>query len=282
MNVSSVRKVFPRRKIISGVAGLILMATPILMAKPMTAAAGEPYNPSDDVAAYQVYPAQYGQPMPPPQPYPGRPDYAQRNQLQAQLNYAEAQYNRARQAGDREGAKHWKKDVKHLRRELYGPGHAEGSGYGAPAYMPPQEPFYGPPASAYAAPTQEYGAPGPAYAQPYPPTMPPYDGYAGGAPAPYPPAGYPPQGYPNAAAAGSPYGVPAATGSTGGLSSLLGPLFGGGGAPSAAPYPSGGYPPAGYPNPAAGSPYGAPATTGSMGAIMNSLIGSMRGSGPTP
>ncbi|HVB79753.1 MAG TPA: hypothetical protein VNE82_07345 [Candidatus Binataceae bacterium] len=244
---------------------------PILLGTPVTAAAGEP----DDAAAYQAQ--YYGPPMPPPPQYPGQPNYAQRNQLVARLNYAEAQYNRARQVGDREAAKHWKKDIKHLRRELSGERHAEGPGYRAPAYMPPQPPYYAPPALAYTPPMRENAAPGSPYAQSYPPTMPPY-GYPGGAPVPYPPAGYPPTGYPNAAAA-SPYGAPAASGSMGGLSSLIGPLLGGGGAPSAAPNPSvGGYPQAGYPNPA----YGAPTTTGSMGNIVNSLIGSMRGSGSTP
>jgi hypothetical protein len=270
MDVSSARKFLSRRNLLSALAGLALMAIP------MSAAAGEAYNQPDDIAAYQSYPAQYGQPygqpMPQPPQYPGAPNsYARRNQLMAQLNYAEAQYNQARQSGNRQAAKYWRKDIKHLQRELSGGGRAAGFGYGAPAYMPPQQPSYAPPASAYAQPMQEYGPPqGPAYTQPYPPTTPPY-GYASAPPAPYPPAGYPSAGYPNAAA-GSPYGAPGASGSTGGLSSLLGPLFGGAAAPSAA----------GYPNTGAGSPNGAPATTGSMGDIVNSLMGSMRGTGSVP
>jgi hypothetical protein len=257
MNVCSARKFLSRRNILSGLAGLALMATS------MSAAAGEPYYPPNDIAAYQA--AQYGQPMPAPPQYPAPSgSYARRNQLVAQLNYAEGQYNQARQAGNRQAAKYWRKDIKHLRRELSGEGHGPGLGYGAPAYLPPQQPLYAPPASAYAQPMREYGPPsGPAYAQPYAPTTPPY-GYASA-----PPAGYPSAGYAGAAAA-SPYGAPAASGSAGGLSSLLGPLLGAGSAPSAA----------GYPNSAAGSPNGAPAATGSMGAIMNSLMGSMRGSMP--
>jgi hypothetical protein len=279
MNVSAALNFFSRRNLVSGVAGLILMVATILPAIPTAAIAGDPYDSPDDAAAYQAYTAQYGRPMPPPPQYFERPDYAPRGQLEAQLNYAEAQYDRARQAGDRAAAKHWKKDIKHLRRELYGEGRAEGPGYGAPAYMPPQGPSYGPPASAYAPPTREYAPPGPAYAQPYPSMMPPY-GYAGAPPAPYPPAGYPPSGYPNGAGA-SIYGAPGATGSMGGLSSLLGPLLGTGAAPPAAPYPPAGYPQAGYPGAAAGSPYGVPATTGSMGGL-SSLLGPLLGGRSTP
>ena len=134
MNVSSVRKAFSRR-ILSGVAGLILITGPLMV----TAAAADPYNTPNDVAAYQAYTGQgqYGQPMPPSGPYPAPLNYAQRNQLEAQLNYAEAQYNRAQQAGDRGAAKHWKKQIKHLRRELSGGGHQEGPGYGTRDYMPP-------------------------------------------------------------------------------------------------------------------------------------------------
>lgn len=221
MKVSSARKLFLRRIIFSGVAGLILIAAPTLMAIPILvgiptlAIAGEPYYPPDDAAAYQAYVAQYGRPMPAPPQYFWRPDYAQRSRLEEQLNYAEAQYSQARQAGNRAAAKHWKKDIKHLRRELSGAGRAEGPGYGAPAYMAPGGPSYAPP--------------GPAYAQPYPSTMPSY-GYASAPPLPYPSAGYPPSGYPNGVGA-SPYGAPGATGSMGGLSSLLGPLLGGGAIP---------------------------------------------------
>lgn len=260
MNVSSARKAFSHR-ILSCVAGLILIAAPLMV----TAAAADPYNIPDDVAAYQAYTGhgQYGQPMPPAGHYLARLDYAQRNQLEARLDYAEAQYNRARQAGDSGAAKHWKKQIKHLRRELSSGSRQErpgyGSGYGTRDYMLPQEP-YGPPALAYG---PQYPPPGTAYAQPYPP------------------AGYPPTGYPNA---GSPYpygasGAPGQTGSTSGLGSLLGPLLGGGGAPSAAPYA--GYPQAGYPNAAAGSPYGAPGATGQMGGL-GSLLGPLLGGQTAP
>jgi hypothetical protein len=265
MNVSSAPKAVARR-ILSGVAGLILIAAPLMV----TAAAADPYDTPGDVAAYQAYgQAQYGQPMPPSGQYPA-PSYAQRNQLEAQLNYAEAQYNRAQQAGDWGAAKHWKKQIKHLRRELSGGGHQEGpgygSGYGAPSSMPPMGPSYSPPGSAYEPPMQGYPPPGQgqAYGQPYPP------------------AGYPPTGYPNS---GSAYqygatGAPGQAGSTGGLSSLLGPLFGGGGAPAGAP----GYPQAGYQNPAAGSPYGAPGSSGQMGSMggLGSLLGPLLGGRTTP
>ncbi len=285
MNVSSARNRFSRQTILSGLAGLILMAAPIMV----TAAAADPYDPPNDVAAYQAYTAQneqYGQPMPPPPgQYPGGPNYAQRHQLEVQLNYAERQYNQARQAGNEPAAKHWKREIKHLRRELSGGGHAEGPGYGAPAYMQPQGPpypppasAYAPPASAYASPMQEYAPSGSGYAQPYPSAAYPPSGYPNaGVPGyaqPYPAAEYPPSSYPNGAAA-SPYGAPGATGS-GGLSSLLGPLFGGGSAPSAAPYPQ-----AGYPNAAAGSPYGTPTSTGAMGGL-GSLLGPLFGARSAP
>jgi hypothetical protein len=52
----------------------------------------------------------------------------------------------------------------------------------------------------------------------------------------------------------------------GGLSSLLGPLMGGGAAPSAAPYP--GYPQS--PNGAGGSPFGA---SGGIGSLLGPLLG---------
>ena len=236
----------------------------------VTAAAADPYNTPDDVAAYQAYTrqgqcSQYGQLIPPSGQYPAL-NYAKRNQLEAQLNHAEAQYNRAQQTGDWGAAKHWKKQIKHLRRELSAGGHQEGpsygSGYGAPGYMPPEGPSCALPGSAYAPPMQGYPplGQGQAYGQPYPPV-----GYP------------PPTGYPNAG-----YGAPGAPGSMGGLSSLLGPLFGGGGASSGAPYA--GYPQAGYPNAAAGSPYGAPGSSGQMGSMggLGSLLGPSLGGRTTP
>ena len=123
MNVSFARRIFSRR-ILSVSAGLILIAAPILA----TAAAADPYHDPDDVAAYQAYTAQYGQPMPPPGRYPAPPNFADRNQLEARLNYAESQYAQARRAGDERAAKHWKKQIKHLSRELSGGGYPHGSG----------------------------------------------------------------------------------------------------------------------------------------------------------
>ena len=266
MNICTARKFLAHRKILSGLAGLVLMAIP------MSAAAG---GSPDDIAAYQSaqYGQPYGQPMAPLPQYPGPSgSYARHNQLVAQLNYAEAQYNQARRSGNRQAAKYWRKDIKHLQRELSGRGHAEGRVYGAPAFMPPQQPLYAPPASAYAQPMQEYGPPpSPAYAQqPYP--------QAG-----YPPTGYPPAGYPQATAApyvAPGYGAPGATGSTSGLSSLLGPLLGtGAAAPSGAPVAN--YPQAGYP-----TEQPAPSTrhrraTGSMGGL-SSLLGPLLGGGSIP
>jgi hypothetical protein len=60
------------RQILSGVAGLIMIAAPLVVA---TGAAADPYNTPDDVAAYQAYTgqrqySQYPQPMPPPGQYP--------------------------------------------------------------------------------------------------------------------------------------------------------------------------------------------------------------------
>jgi hypothetical protein len=286
MNVSSDRKLFSPRKLLSGVAGLILMAAPLLTAMPTAAAAGEPYGPPDDVAAYQAYAQQYAQPPHiarpvPPSEYPGQPNYVRRNQMESQLDYAQAQYNRARQAGDRAAARHWKKEIKHLKRELSERRRREGSGYGT-TYPPPRQPYYGPPPSAYAPQSPEYPVPRSAYAQPYPPNMPP-SGYAypGAAPMPYGPSGYSPSaGYPNTAVAASPYGAPGATGPTGGLGTLLGPLLGTGAMPSAQ---QAGYPQAGYPATAAPAPpYGAPAASSPMGNVINSLIASMRGSGSGP
>jgi hypothetical protein len=287
MNVSSARKFSSRRIILSGMAGLILMAAPIMV----IAAAADPYDPPNDVGAYQAYTGQntqYGKPMPPPGQYPGAPSYADRNQLESQLNYAEAQYNQAQQAGDQGAAKHWRKQIKHLKRELSGGGYVGGPGYGSPSYMRPQGPSYAPPASAYGPPTQEYAPSGYGYAQPYPSTGYPLSGYPNaGAPRyaqPYSLSGYPNGGYANGGypygASASPYGAPGASGQTGsgGLSSLLGPLLGGGASPSA------GYPQSGYPNAAAGSPYGTPSGSGQAGAMggLGSLLGPLLGGGAIP
>jgi hypothetical protein len=255
------------RQILSGVVGLVMIA-PFVVA---TAASADPYGTPDDVAAYQAYTgqAQYGQPMLLPSQYPSL-SYAQRNQLEGQLNYAEVQYRRAQQVGDWNAAKHWKRQIKHIRRELSGGVHHKdfGSGYGQPGYATQQGPPYAPPGSAYAPSMQGYPPleEGQAYGQPYPPNACPPTG---------PNAGYGAPGFPGQT------GVLGQTGSTGGLSSLLGPLLGGGGAPSA---PLGGYPQPGYPNTAAGSPYGAPgssAQTGSMGAL-GSLLGPLLGGRTTP
>jgi hypothetical protein len=225
------------RRILSALVGLVLVAAPLMV----SVAAAD----SDDIAAYQAYTSQRDYPPPAPYAAPSM-GIAQRNELQARLNYAEAQYEQARRAGDRAAAKHWRKQVKHLSRELYGERHAEGPGYGAPALMPPAGPAYPPPAF-YGPPAQPYAAPG-YVQQPYPPPGYPSAGYP-------PSGGYPTTGYPS-------YSAPAAAGSTGGLSSLLGPLMGGG----AAPYP--GYPQS--PNGAVGNPYGG---AGGIGALLGPLLG---------
>src|SRR5215469_4670255 len=153
------------RRILSALAGLILVAAPMMVA---VAAAD-----SDDIAAYQSYGSSHGYPPSAPYAAPSM-SFAQRNELQARLNYAAAQYEQARRAGDRAAAKHWRKQVKHLSRELYGERHAQGQGYGTPygppAVMPPGgAPPYGPPPPFYGPPAQPYAAPG--YAQePFPPT----------------------------------------------------------------------------------------------------------------
>lgn len=253
MKVSSVRKLPSRGTFLSALAGLILIAAP------MCAAAAEPYDtPYYGPSAYQVMPAQYyGEP--PPRPYyPAPPGLvARRNQLRAQLYYAEAQYRRARESRNRPAAEHWAKEIKHLKRELSSLDRRAGRyAYGMPAQMAPSPaPVY--PLSAYAAPMPEYAPPASAYAPP--PPMPKY-GYAGTPPAPYPSAAYPSAASPNGTTA--PYGA-APTGSMGDMvHSLLGPVLGSGPVPSAA-------------NP---SPYGA-AATGSTGSMVNSLLGSMFGSG---
>lgn len=234
MSVSCVRKFLSRRMLLSGLAGLILIGAP------MGAAAGEPYYAPYGPPTYQTLPAQYGAPAAPPYYgapaapppyYPGsRNSMVRRNQLRAQLHYAEAQYQRARESGDRGAAGHWAKEIKHLRHGLSKlDRHAERNSYGMPAEMaPPPAPVYPPPASAYAQPMPEYAPPLPAYAPPYPPTMPP-SGYTGAPPA-YPPVPYPPAAYPNAPAT-SPYGT-GATGSMGSMvNSLLGPVLGSGPVP---------------------------------------------------
>jgi len=246
MNLSRNRS----RRILSALAALVLVAAPLM--------AGVASADPDDIAAYQAYTSQRG--YPPSAPY-AAPSLgpAQRNELQARLNYAEAQYEQARQAGNQGAAKHWRKQIKHLSRELYGERPAEGQGYGPPAMMAPGGAPYGPPPAFYGPPAQAYPAPG--YAQqPYPPPAGyPAAGYAPG----YPSAGYPSTGYP---ATGYPYGGAAPGGSMGGLGSLLGPLMGGGAAPSSAPYP--GY--AQSPNGANVSPFGA---SGGIGSLLGPLLG---------
>jgi len=275
MNVSFARRIFSRR-ILSASAGLILIAAPILA----TAAAADPYDDPEDVAAYQAYTAQYGQPMPPPGRYAAPPNFADRNQLEARLNYAESQYAQARRAGDKRAARHWKKQIKHLSRELSGGSNPHGFGHGASAAMPPGGPSYGPPPSGYAPPMPENAPPG--YAQQfYPPSGYPSAGYpvAGYPAAGYPAVGYPAAGYP--AAGYPPYGAPGLVGqppSTGDLGALLGPLMGGGAAPSAAPY--GGYPQGAN----APSPYGASGAVGQTGSAggLGALLGPLLGARSIP
>ena len=281
MNVSFARRIFSRR-ILSASAGLILIAAPILA----TAAAADPNHDPDDVAAYQAYTAQYGQPMPPP---PGRyaaPPNFPENQLEARLNYAESQYAQARRAGDERAARHWKKQIKHLSRELSGGGNPHRFGHGASALMPPGGRCYGAPPFASAPPMPENVPPG--YAQQfYPPTGYPSAGYP---PAGYPAAGYPYNGYPQTGdpnavypygTATSPYGAPGALGqpaSAGGLGALLGPLMGGGAAPSAVPY--GGY----QQGANAPSPYGVPGAVGQTGSAggLGALLGPLLGARSMP
>ncbi len=203
----------------------LLLATGMVLLAPRALMAGEP----DDISAYR---AQYGQP-PPPGAYPGQPAFA-RQKLMEHLNYAEAQYEQARRAGDREAARHWRKQIKRLRRELSESAHAAW----APMLEPPPSSFPGP------------GYPGYGYAQPYMP------------------APYPSQTPPVVAA---PYGR-----SSGGLTSLLGPLLGAGPAQSPAAYPAyqgPGYPGPGYPagavpNGAAGAP-----AMGGIGSLLGPLFG---------
>ncbi len=101
---------------------------------------------------------------------------------------------------------------------------------------------YGMPAEMTPPPAPVYPPPASAYAQPMPEYVPPLPTYA----QPYPPT-MPPAGY-----AGAPPAYP--------------------------PMP---YPPAAYPTAPAASPYGSGAT-GSMGSMVNSLLGPVLGSGPTP
>jgi len=263
MSICFARSSLVYRGILSGTGGLIAIAAAVLIAMPLSAGAGEVYDPANDVAAYQAYtrPA-YGQPRPPQIAYFGSPGYVRCDELRARLNYAEAQYNGARQAGDRVAAKHWKKDIKHLRREIAAAERERGSGYGAPGYViPPQRSSYPPSAPGFRPPV--YASPMTAYSQPYPSSMPPY-GYAGAPPAPYPSA--------SANPAASPYGAPVATGTTGGLGTLLGPLLGGGPVTPGAQYPQAGY---------AGAAAGAPGTVGSTGGL-GSLLGPLLGGSSTP
>jgi hypothetical protein len=214
-------------------------------------AVAQPYGVPDDIAAYE---AQAGRPFPPGGPYLGA---SQIPQLKARLEYAEARYDDARRMRDRAAARHWKKQIKHLRREL-AERHVAAERYGAPLALPPQT--LGSSSSYPAASSWYPQGPSPAY-----------------------PPSYGSSAYPGAygpAGAANPSG-------TGALSTMMGALLGRSpaGAMPASGYPMNGYPPSGYQTgygpagyPQAGSqPSGGPASGGSMGDAVSSLLGSMGG-----
>jgi hypothetical protein len=129
-----------------------------------------------------------------PSYYNGRPDFlAERQQLIAQLDYAQAQFHAARAAGDRKLSARWANYIKNLNHSLAAlDARAAGAAYNFPPYM---------------------AAPPPAPVPLYP--------YAG-----YPPAAYPYAGYPNATGySANPYGASPLSGV---MSSLLGPMLGSG------------------------------------------------------
>jgi hypothetical protein len=129
-----------------------------------------------------------------PSYYHGQSDFlAERQQLIAQLDYAQAQFHAARAAGDRKLSGRWASYIKNLNHSLAAvDARAAGAAYNFPPYM---------------------AAPPPAPVPQYP--------YAG-----YPPTAYPYAGYPNATGYGAnPYGADPLSGV---MSSLLGPMLGSG------------------------------------------------------
>ena len=230
-----------------------LLATGVALLAPRALMAGEP----DDISAYQ---AQYG-PPPPCGAYPGGPVHAYQNLIQ-HLNYAEARYVQARQAGDREATRHWRKQIKRLRRELSGSARtARAVPYWAPLPEPPHSSYAGPGYSGY-----EYRPP--YMPAPYPPQTPPVVAVPYGQPA------LPSGGYAGGPAA-TPFGSSAAPGS-GGLASLVGPLLGGGSAQSPVAYPAyqgPGYSGPGYPAGAAANGAASAPTMGGIGSLLGPLLG---------
>ena len=126
--------------------------------------------------------------------YHGQPDFlAERQQVIAQLEYAQAQFHAARAAGDRKLSARWASYIRTLNHSLAAlDARAAGAAYSFPPYM---------------------AAPPPAAAMQHP--------YAG-----YPPAAYPYAGYPNATGySANPYGASPLSGV---MSSLLGTMLGSG------------------------------------------------------
>jgi hypothetical protein len=145
---------------------------------------GESYAPR-----YRAYGPQSGSGV--PSYYRGRPDLlTQRQQLIAQLDYAQAQFHAARASGDRKLSARWATYIKNLNHSLAAlDARAAGAAYNIPGYMVPPPPV---PASQYS----------------------------------YPAAVYPYASYPNATGYGAnPYGTSPVSGV---MSSLLGPLLGSG------------------------------------------------------
>jgi hypothetical protein len=145
---------------------------------------------------YESWGRGYGRQYHPGMPshYSGQPDFlAERQQLIAQLNYAQSQFHAARAAGDRKLSARWASYIKNLNHSLAAlDARAAGAAYNFPPYMaaPPPEP-----------------------AMQYP--------YVG-----YPPTAYPYASYPNATGyGGNPYGASPLSGM---MSSLLGPMLGAG------------------------------------------------------
>jgi hypothetical protein len=150
------------------------------------------YSGEDYASQGRGYDRQYDPSV--PSYYHGRPGFlAERQQLIAQLDYAQAQFRAARAAGDRKLSARWASYIKNLNHSLAAlDARATSAAYNFPPYM---------------------AAPPPAPVPQYP--------YAG-----YPPTGYPYAGYPNATSYGAnPYGVSPLSGVMG---SLLGPMVGSG------------------------------------------------------
>jgi len=150
------------------------------------------YYEEDEAPRYRGYAYQYDSGV--PSYYNGRPDLlAERQQMIAQLDYAQAQFHAARAAGDRKLSARWASYIKNLNHSLAAlDARAAGAAYNFPPYIAPPPPMQVPQ---------------------YP--------YAG-----YPIAAYPNASYPNATGYGvNSYGASPLSGA---LSSLLGPMLGSG------------------------------------------------------